>query len=1448
MKKITAFFLALFPVFVIVLLYISGVIVKDFSHVWVTAVEITESTKQMQWQDQAQELTDQLTANVIPFNANNPEVYWQSSDESIVQVDDYGNIKAISYGIADVYAVSKENPLINGSCRVEIWDDKIHDIKVNNTDEVSYLGHGQEAHIDAQPVPKDHLEGDKTLHYSSSDPTVVDVGSDGELIAKQSDGNATITITANGATGEVKQEVQVKVGLGVQLVELDDDCVDTVKATTYDFASHIKTYPDTTITKDKFIYESSNEDVASIDENGQITFHKNGKSEFSATYKGNKKFKVSKVLENTFNFVDVAFNKYKYSANIDSFKNEQLIDWEDLNVNVYPETADYSGLELSSSNPDVVSFVVQNNVQRIKVNGVGESVLTAKITLPDGQVKTDYCMVTIKKPLSSSIVKEELVELSDTTYYYLKDNIDTTSLQSKHEAITWTLVSRSEIAILDAENGIIHFKDSGQVRVKAQTASSEAEFNINCSYAFSQKQYLPITTQYVIHAEVGQQYTFGTETEQLAPDFVWAEVSDKFIMKDNYTFIPKSGCNIEYLPLYNSGSELVATIHFIVSEQAKEITYSDDKLPYYVTASKKVNFLDVANIKVIPTTAHDDEGNLIKPSIEFTPIDQCASIDEYKNINFSGSGDVLVDVTADNLSEHFDVRSTYNTVTKFDLVNEQSNELIQSGSNISLSKGQTVNLYLHDIFTEDISKAEGIENQFTIESMNGNEVCSFAKPQWVLNTVVFSFTGLKRGTDVLAIRSTNFVLYLNINVETKVDQFHVLYKSRFLESNTITYIQTLKVDVVSSPISSVDLDFKATLNGSPLSHTGSSLTLNLQSGNENTLILTSSDSSFSQTFNFTYRPLSELNFTVAEEKADGSGHVYVYIPCGGTQSTLTVVPDGLVDDDVFNNFTYEFTPLHYEPSEEVRKEKNKFTIYSIPLPSTNDAGYENTIKIKYSYGTSNIEKDYYLSRDTISKLVFPGHDNKELADKPGLQRVRVFGNTSTYSKDEGNVDYYKMPFEIYDFQNQVIEDPVLKKAAFDTLKVSLSGEDSRWVYHEADEFNDKAFIELHFDNDLFYSMEEIYYDIFDSPLKHDTTFSIETQSGLSKASYDFKTVFARNAYVQEGFKYPTASYHRNVVLQTNFGVKGIKDGQPYEIKTHKFDFLYGNGYTFNFDYISRHHVDPNPALVIRGTANITLQGSDEDFMPLQESGIKSTRAQDLKYFSYSTYKYWKNGFQCFEDELPSYIKKCLFYCNTFYSLSVASKNEEVARSIAYLEDSIFFNAGATAINVGRDTARIYLKGFIDVYNFQGREMATKIIPGLDLTFLWDTIVEFARDAGVVQKDAALKDRVNSSIATLIGGEVYFWHNEGGGEYRKDKAGNPDTFNYVKPFFDIDLVFIQPVSLWATLTKNTETAPDAPSYYDEFDEDGNLREDFLAKLILKIMRQTNALERFFPNYF
>lgn len=72
-----------------------------------------------------------IDANILPEDATNKNVIWKSSDESVVSVDNDGNVKALKVGNAIITAIAEDQG-IEAKC----------DVKVSSSEDIKYNPYG----------------------------------------------------------------------------------------------------------------------------------------------------------------------------------------------------------------------------------------------------------------------------------------------------------------------------------------------------------------------------------------------------------------------------------------------------------------------------------------------------------------------------------------------------------------------------------------------------------------------------------------------------------------------------------------------------------------------------------------------------------------------------------------------------------------------------------------------------------------------------------------------------------------------------------------------------------------------------------------------------------------------------------------------------------------------------------------------------------------------------------------------------------------------------------------------------------------------------------------------------------------------------------------------------------------------------------------------------------
>lgn len=201
--------------------------------------------------------SETLTVTVAPENATDKTVTWSSSDEEIASVDQEGVVQAVAEGSAMIIACVSDK---TDTCFVTVKKSIVVVEKLTLDKLELALTKGQSETLVATVEPDDAT--DKTLFWTSSDAEVASVDENGKVSALKS-GNATITARA----GEKDATCEVTVTTPVDSISL------TLRDTTLQIGESAVlfaiVYPEDADDK-KVSWGSSNEAVASVDQNGEI--------------------------------------------------------------------------------------------------------------------------------------------------------------------------------------------------------------------------------------------------------------------------------------------------------------------------------------------------------------------------------------------------------------------------------------------------------------------------------------------------------------------------------------------------------------------------------------------------------------------------------------------------------------------------------------------------------------------------------------------------------------------------------------------------------------------------------------------------------------------------------------------------------------------------------------------------------------------------------------------------------------------------------------------------------------------------------------------------------------------------------------------------------------------------------------------------------------------------
>jgi len=229
--------------------------------------------------------TDVIEATIQPEDATgDKEITWTSSDVQIVTVKD-GNVTAVSDGTAIITATTSNGK--TATCNVTVTSTEIKDLiaaeEITLDKAEGELEEGQTLQLTATITPEDATI--KECNWSSSDETIATVNANGLVTAKKA-GTATITVTTkDGSELSKKCEITVTPAkIAVTGITLDKISTQVQEGKLVQLVATVT--PDNATVKD-CEWTSSDETVATVDENGLVTAKQAGTAVITVTSKDN---------------------------------------------------------------------------------------------------------------------------------------------------------------------------------------------------------------------------------------------------------------------------------------------------------------------------------------------------------------------------------------------------------------------------------------------------------------------------------------------------------------------------------------------------------------------------------------------------------------------------------------------------------------------------------------------------------------------------------------------------------------------------------------------------------------------------------------------------------------------------------------------------------------------------------------------------------------------------------------------------------------------------------------------------------------------------------------------------------------------------------------------------------------------------------------------------------
>lgn len=417
---------------------------------------------------------------------DNAPVTFTSSDPTVATVDENGKVTALKAGTT-VITLKGAND-VTAEVTVTVTEIPIDTVSLDK--ESAVVEKGQTTELTAVVGPETTTDENKSIKWSSSDPSVVTVSpeqtnSGDKVTVTATDKGGTATITAEAWNG-TKAECVITVPVHIENVTLPQDVIlNRGRTTVLDVVCDPEENDDTITSVE---WQSDAPEVADVYSDGTVEGIKEGTANITAkvtvTTLANetKEYTAQTQVTVKENHLDAELGgKLAFEELKDALLKGQFIDmYYQLNLEdiMYEnEITDGVLIEWTSSDEDVAAIEQTGRLTGLKE---GSTTITAVVTAKDGegQVVGTYTVETeveVKEiPLESiafdKIIKEMVVGSSETLHIiYNPDN--TTDLRD----VEW---SSSDATILTVENGKVTALKPGTAKVTAKVGDKEVSCEI----------------------------------------------------------------------------------------------------------------------------------------------------------------------------------------------------------------------------------------------------------------------------------------------------------------------------------------------------------------------------------------------------------------------------------------------------------------------------------------------------------------------------------------------------------------------------------------------------------------------------------------------------------------------------------------------------------------------------------------------------------------------------------------------------------------------------------------------------------------------------------------------------------------------------------------------------------------------------------------------------------
>lgn len=439
-----------------------------------------------------------FVANVSPETATNKGISWSSDNTTIASIDEKGVVTALSLGKAIITVTSEDGSGVIATATVNVIPTPAESISIQPPASTEFKV-GEIISLTADVLPEN--ASDKSVVWSSSDSKIATVNAKGEVSAINV---GSVVIKATNSAG-ISSEISLTVipTLAESITVLPSSMTLKVNETG---TLTVNVTPSTTTNKG-VSFESSDSNVASVDENGNVVALSIGEAIITATTKDGSKVSANCQLS------VVPTPAESVSISYDGPTSIQVGQTAQLTAAVLPEDATNKSVEWKSQNEGVLT-VDANGL--VLATGLGEAWVSAKTT----EGHTAYITFNvIPTPVSVISLNQNSVSLMAGDTFALTAKVSPDNATDK--SLVWSSSNNSVATV--SKDGVISGVSVGYAKI---TVSAVDGFGAS---AICDIYVIPTPAQSIKIDQVGPIEMEAGETYQLTATVQPEDATDKSV-------------------------------------------------------------------------------------------------------------------------------------------------------------------------------------------------------------------------------------------------------------------------------------------------------------------------------------------------------------------------------------------------------------------------------------------------------------------------------------------------------------------------------------------------------------------------------------------------------------------------------------------------------------------------------------------------------------------------------------------------------------------------------------------------------------------------------------------------------------------------------------------------------------------------------------------------------